>query len=60
MADFLIFEGISKSFGEHRVLNNVSLAIDRGEIFSLLGPAAVEKQHCCVFAPVLKCPIQGG
>lgn len=43
MSDFLVFDGVSKSFGSARVLNNVCLAVKKGEIFSLLGPSGCGK-----------------
>lgn len=43
MKDFLVFDNISKSFGSHKVLDSVSLSVDKGEIFSLLGPSGCGK-----------------
>lgn len=38
MADLLTLQQVSKSYGDHRALNNVSLAIPNGKIIGLLGP----------------------
>jgi spermidine/putrescine transport system ATP-binding protein len=35
--------GLSKSFGDFRVLNDINLAIAKGEFFSLLGPSGCGK-----------------
>ena len=43
MDEFLIFDGITKSFGSHRVLDNVCLTVKKGEIFSFLGPSGCGK-----------------
>ena len=32
------FAGVSKSFGEKRVLDDLSLTVKRGEVYGLLGP----------------------
>jgi spermidine/putrescine transport system ATP-binding protein len=39
----VVIGGVSKSFGDFKALNGVSLAIQRGEFFSLLGPSGCGK-----------------
>ncbi|MDR0997511.1 MAG: ABC transporter ATP-binding protein [Treponema sp.] len=39
----VVIGGVSKSFGDFRVLNDIDLAIRKGEFFSLLGPSGCGK-----------------
>ncbi|MDH5560802.1 MAG: ATP-binding cassette domain-containing protein, partial [Deltaproteobacteria bacterium] len=36
-------KGISKSFGEHQVLNNISFLVERGERIAVIGPNGIGK-----------------
>lgn len=39
----ITFENISKSFGSHQVLKDLSLVVKDGECFTLLGPSGCGK-----------------
>ena len=43
MPPFLVLDRLDKSFGDHRVLAEVSIAVDKGEILALLGPSGSGK-----------------
>ena len=40
---FLSIQNIVKKFGDHAAVNNVSIDIDKGEIFALLGSSGCGK-----------------
>jgi len=41
--DFVVFENITKKFGQLKAVDNVSFSIKKGEFFSLLGPSGCGK-----------------
>ncbi|MDO1499976.1 ABC transporter ATP-binding protein [Winogradskyella maritima] len=43
MDNLLVAESVSKSFGNFKALNNVSIAVPKGSIFGLLGPNGAGK-----------------
>lgn len=59
MEDFLALEGVSKSFGTTRAVDGVSLAVRRGEVFSLLGPSGCGKTTLLRLAAGFEAPDAG-
>jgi glutamate transport system ATP-binding protein len=40
-------EGVSKSFGDHRVLTDINLAVEAGEVVVVIGPSGSGKSTLC-------------
>lgn len=59
VSGFLTFEKISKSFGALRAVDEVSLEIARGEVFSLLGPSGCGKTTLLRLAAGFEAPDRG-
>lgn len=59
MEEFLRFDSISKSFGKLKVLDNVSMEIRSGEIFSILGPSGCGKTTLLRICAGLEDPDKG-
>lgn len=43
MAESIVFENVSKKYGNVQALDNVSFAVEKGQFFSLLGPSGCGK-----------------
>jgi spermidine/putrescine transport system ATP-binding protein len=59
MDDFLVFDSIRKSFGALRAVDEVSVAIRKGEVFSLLGPSGCGKTTLLRLAAGFEAPDSG-
>lgn len=53
------FEGVNKSFGDHVVLKNITLKIEPGEIFVLMGPSGSGKSVLLKHIVGLEAPSSG-
>ena len=56
----VVIEGVSKSFGNVKVLNEIDLAIRKGEFFSLLGPSGCGKTTLLRIIAGFETPDYGG
>jgi len=59
MSGFLVFDGISKSFGQVQAVDDVRLEINKGEFFSLLGPSGCGKTTLLRMVAGLEDPDRG-
>ena len=59
MSAFLQIEGLSKSFGDHRVLDRVSIEVAAGEVLVLLGPSGSGKTTLLRLLAGFESPDQG-
>ncbi|MCX9084986.1 MAG: phosphate ABC transporter ATP-binding protein [Candidatus Methanoperedens sp.] len=59
MEELFIIENLSKSFGNKKVLHNISLRIFKGEIFTILGPSGVGKTTLLRILNLLEMPTTG-
>ncbi len=59
MSDYLQFENITKRYGSVMAVDNVSLAVNKGEIFSLLGPSGCGKTTLLRICAGFEQPDQG-
>ncbi|WP_440893718.1 amino acid ABC transporter ATP-binding protein [Aeromonas dhakensis] len=59
MTPLLEFNAVSKQFGQHRVLDEVSLTVNAGEVIVILGPSGCGKSTLLRTLNGLE-PIQGG
>src|SRR3989442_5127271 len=59
MPDFIEFVDVDKSFGEKKVLDGVSFAVEEGETFAILGPSGAGKTVTLTLAVGLLKPDRG-
>ncbi len=59
MAALLEINGLDKSFGEQRVLRNINLEVERGEIFAIMGPSGAGKTTLLRILNLLEKPDTG-
>jgi len=50
----ILIDGVSKTFGTHAAVDNVTLHIYKGEMFALVGASGCGKTTCCGCWPALR------
>lgn len=58
MSNLLVANSVSKSFGNFKALNNVSISVPTGSIFGLLGLMEQGKQHLLELSIKLQCQMK--
>ena len=59
MAEAIKLEGVTKSFGDHLAVDDVSMSIKKGEFFSMLGPSGCGKTTTLRMIAGFEVPTEG-
>lgn len=45
MSEILRLEHLEKSFGDHKVLRDINMTVNKGDVISVIGPSGSGKEH---------------
>lgn len=46
MSEILRLEHLEKSFGDHKVLRDINMTVNKGDVISVIGRPAPERARC--------------